>query len=109
MKKNSTIFPTILTCVLQFPTIKMQLYQRRKNCLKESEKALWEEIDASFMSEESTHETEEGPAVHKHSPTFRSDCKWYMISMHKCACAISLYTAYSFDSMYNYACALSLL
>ena len=36
---------------------------------------MWEEIDASFMSEESTHEESDGIVVHKHSPSFRSERK----------------------------------
>ena len=53
----------------------LQLYNRRKKCLKDAEMALWEQIDASYMSEESTHESEDGIVVYKHSPSFRSSSK----------------------------------
>ena len=43
---------------------------------------MWEELDASFMSEESTHEESDGIVVHKHSPSFCSECKHvFMLSL----------------------------
>lgn len=50
-----------------------QLYARRKKYVKDGERKYWDSIDPSFMSEESTHESDGEHVVHKHTPTFRSE------------------------------------
>ena len=51
----------------------LQLYARRKKYVKKGEEKYWNDIDASFMSEESTHECDGELVVRKHTPTFRSE------------------------------------
>ena len=76
-----------LTCAHQ--NFFTQLYHRRAKYTNRKEKALWSEIDAGFMSEESTHESDDGPVVHKKPPSFRSSSELvYLQSLlfYECVC-----------------------
>ena len=53
----------------------IQLYTRGAQFLKGNEHEYWSSIDASYMSEESSHESDGEVVMHKHVPTYRSDGK----------------------------------
>ena len=59
--------------VVHAPITFLQLYTRRGKYLKGKGKTFWDSINASFMSEESAHESEGELVMYKHTPEYRSD------------------------------------
>ena len=76
--KSGDKFVSTITCsaLYVFECLSfIQLYTRRKKFLKGGEKVYWDQINPSYMSEESTHESDGEVVVHKHTPVFRLEGK----------------------------------
>ena len=68
--------------VVRYTSSFAQLYHWRAKYAKGKEKDLWDQIDAGFMSDESTHESDDGPFVHTHTPSYRSDSECVSVTLH---------------------------
>ena len=81
--KSGDKFVSTITCnvlyVFECPSF-IQLYTRRKRLLKGGEKVYRDQINSSYTSEESTHESDGKVVVHKHTPVFPLKarfCPWW--------------------------------